>query len=100
MGDMDRLSEEDEEAEDIKNDIDKIQKNAERKSVISGFCITCNEKIEGRALKTKHGLLHRKCHVCIECNTFLLGKKYGILFEDDGKKIKLCEKCTEEAHED
>merc|ERR1712228_145364 len=62
------------------------------------ICITCDKEIFGRALKTKDGLIHKECHVCIECRKFLLGKRYAVLWEDD-KKIKLCEQCTEESRD-
>merc|ERR1712048_1103287 len=63
------------------------------------ICITCGKEIIGRALKTKDGLIHKECHCCVECNKFLLGKIYAVLWEDD-KKVKLCEECTEESRED
>ena len=69
------------------------------KEVQTRICITCNLPIHGRALKTKDGLIHKECHVCVECRKFLLGLKYAVLWEDD-KKIKLCEECVEESRED
>eukprot|EP01083_Nonionella_stella_P126121 381599_1 len=62
------------------------------------ICSTCNKEIVGRALRTKGGLHHRKCHVCSECKATLAGKLYGVV-ESNGKKVKLCEVCTNKANE-
>ena len=79
-----------------------IRNDDDRKDEQERICMTCKMKIIGRALRTKGGLHHRKCHVCSECKVSLAGKKYGILSETNafGTKKKLCEQCTIKRNEE
>eukprot|EP01083_Nonionella_stella_P177341 622996_1 len=58
------------------------------------ICATCHKEIVGRALKTNGGLHHRECFACGECGVSLAGQHYGVVFEEDGGKFKVCAECT------